>query len=299
MVQATAGNVTSTFSPPPLGVKKQNPTSVGFCQGPHDREPQPCAGPTLVSTPEPVGGPLFVVVGKARPTVGNGHHVRVGIALDRHGHGGTGRCHGDSVVDEVVENLLNRTMCDSHNGATDRSTECNVHLPLSGGGRPRVDPIGRQLHEVDLFNLSGTLCPAQFQQLFNQGGQALGFVHYRGEVLILARSVTSPVERLRRTANGFAAGDLSGRVVLEGAPPEFTAGTVPRKLLAAHRTAEGVWGHPVVREGRVDFVFEDDPDHVYNVEPGSPMPIPPGRSHRLSPSDDAVFAVEFHRPAGA
>lgn len=38
---------------------------------------------------------------------------------------------------------------------------------------------------------------------------------------ILARSVTSPVERLRRTASGFAAGDLSGRVVLEGAPPEL------------------------------------------------------------------------------
>lgn len=79
--------------------------------------------------------------------------------------------------------------------------------------------------------------------------------------------------------------------------PEFTAQTVPPKLLAAHRTAEGVWGHLVVRSGSVDFVFEDDPDHVHHVEPGSPMPIPPGRAHRLTPSDDAVFAVEFHRPA--
>lgn len=91
---------------------------------------------------------------------------------------------------------------------------------------------------------------------------------------------------------------LPGGLVLARTTPEFTAGTVPRKLLAAHRTAEGVWGRLVVREGSIDFVFEDDPDHVYNVEPGNPMPIPPGRSHRLSPSDNAVFAVEFHRPAG-
>ncbi|MBC8195708.1 MAG: DUF1971 domain-containing protein [Acidimicrobiia bacterium] len=91
---------------------------------------------------------------------------------------------------------------------------------------------------------------------------------------------------------------LPGGLVLARTTPEFTAQTVPPKLLAAHRTAAGVWGHLVVRSGSVDFVFEDDPDHVHHVEPGSPMPIPPGRSHSLTPSDDAVFAVEFHRPGG-
>ncbi len=88
---------------------------------------------------------------------------------------------------------------------------------------------------------------------------------------------------------------LPDGLVLARTTPDFTADTVPAAILAAHRTAEGVWGHLVVRSGAVDFVFEDAPDRVHRVDAGSTMPIPPGRPHHVSPLEGAVFAVEFHR----
>jgi len=89
-----------------------------------------------------------------------------------------------------------------------------VAVPVASGGT---------VHGAIRITLPTADVDARVQR-FWWGLVALGamiLVVMAGLSWILARSVTSPVERLRRTASGFAAGDLTGRVVLEGAPPEL------------------------------------------------------------------------------
>lgn len=83
-------------------------------------------------------------------------------------------------------------------------------------------------------------------------------------------------------------------LLLARTTPEFTATTVPAALLAAHQTAEKVWGHLVVRSGSVGFTFEDD-GTSWQLTAGQTMAIPPQRPHRVTPDDDAVFGVEFYK----
>ena len=76
---------------------------------------------------------------------------------------------------------------------------------------------------------------------------------------------------------------------------EFTEQSVPAGLLHAHRTAPGVWGHLVVRDGTVGFVFDDDPDNQLTVRSGDTVAIQPQRPHHVVPVGAVRFAVEFYR----
>ncbi len=70
----------------------------------------------------------------------------------------------------------------------------------------------------------------------------------------------------------------------------FTADTVPAALLSDHRT--NAWASLVVTSGSVTF-REDDPPWEATANAQRAIVIVPGRPHRISPSPDAVFAVQF------
>lgn len=76
---------------------------------------------------------------------------------------------------------------------------------------------------------------------------------------------------------------------------EWTPQSAPVGLRRAHRVADGVWGRLVVRSGSVDFVFEDEPDHVITVRAGQSQVIPPQLPHHVEFTGEATFAIEFHR----
>jgi tellurite resistance-related uncharacterized protein len=72
----------------------------------------------------------------------------------------------------------------------------------------------------------------------------------------------------------------------------------PAGLRRAHRVADGVWARLLVHTGNLDFVFEDDPDHVLHASPGTTIAIPPGRLHHVDITGPVTFSLEFHRPRG-
>ncbi len=72
--------------------------------------------------------------------------------------------------------------------------------------------------------------------------------------------------------------------------PDFVATTVPRGLLADHRTT--AWAMLVVDRGTVRFT-EPDPSWECTATPDQPVVIVPDRKHHVTPSADAQFAVQF------
>ncbi|WP_432559001.1 DUF1971 domain-containing protein [Granulicoccus sp. GXG6511] len=88
---------------------------------------------------------------------------------------------------------------------------------------------------------------------------------------------------------------LPDDVVLARVTDDWTPETAPVGLGRAHRVAEGVWGRLVVREGSVNFIFEDAPDDVITVRAGEGQVIPPQRPHHVEFAGPATFAVEFYR----
>ena len=69
----------------------------------------------------------------------------------------------------------------------------------------------------------------------------------------------------------------------------------PAGLRRAHRVADGVWALLLVHTGNLDFVFEDDPDHILHASHGTAIAIPPARLHHVDITGPVTFALEFHR----
>ncbi len=90
-------------------------------------------------------------------------------------------------------------------------------------------------------------------------------------------------------------GSLPDGLELQRTTEEFTAETVPRGLLRAHRIAEGVWGVLRVRGGSLRFVEELDPEQVTELTAGDSLVVTPGVPHRVEPDEAARFVIEFHR----
>lgn len=88
---------------------------------------------------------------------------------------------------------------------------------------------------------------------------------------------------------------LPATVTLGRRTPTFTAGTTPPALLADHRTA--VWARLEVETGSV-VLTEDDPPYQHTVAAGRAVVLIPNRAHRIAPSADARFAVQFFDDPG-
>jgi tellurite resistance-related uncharacterized protein len=77
--------------------------------------------------------------------------------------------------------------------------------------------------------------------------------------------------------------------------PTFTLESVPAALLASHRST--VWAELHVHLGSVRFIeLEGERRRDLRVEAGESAVIIPGVEHRVEPSADAEFFVQFYRP---
>lgn len=78
-----------------------------------------------------------------------------------------------------------------------------------------------------------------------------------------------------------------------GGTPEFTAGTVPDKLLAAHALKAGTWGRMRVLSGQVSYYLEGESEPARTVKPGDDHIIPPEERHYIRISPETRFRIEF------
>jgi hypothetical protein len=111
-----------------------------------DRQAEPRALDVLVAAaaPEPVAGPLELVVAEPRPFVAHGHDA----LADRHAHRRAGRPELDGVVEHDVERAGDRDRIgDRLDARLALAPERDV-LRVRGA-RPRVDPPLDERHEVD------------------------------------------------------------------------------------------------------------------------------------------------------
>jgi tellurite resistance-related uncharacterized protein len=83
---------------------------------------------------------------------------------------------------------------------------------------------------------------------------------------------------------------IPDRVTSGRRTPTFTAESVPPALLRDHRTT--AWARLEVEAGTVVLV-EDHPPWRAEARPDQPVVIVPDRPHRVVPSADAHFAVQF------
>lgn len=81
------------------------------------------------------------------------------------------------------------------------------------------------------------------------------------------------------------AGATEGRTT-----PRFNAGSVPKALLSDHHTT--VWAELIVDAGSVEF-SQDQPPYAATATPDRSVIIEPNTKHRIAPSKDAIFRVQF------
>lgn len=74
----------------------------------------------------------------------------------------------------------------------------------------------------------------------------------------------------------------------------FTAASVPKGLLADHKTKAGTWGVITVVEGRLEYVIPST-DETIILDPDTPGIVEPEVPHHVTPIGAVSFFVEFHR----
>ncbi|MCB0076226.1 MAG: DUF1971 domain-containing protein [Anaerolineales bacterium] len=77
--------------------------------------------------------------------------------------------------------------------------------------------------------------------------------------------------------------------------PDFSAETMPEALGQRHQTKADVWGTLVVRRGTVDYHVLGDAPATHHLDVERTGIIAPATPHKVSPSADALFYVEFYR----
>ena len=88
--------------------------------------------------------------------------------------------------------------------------------------------------------------------------------------------------------------ELPQDLISSGRSPRFDRTTVPDALLSRHSTAPDVWAKLTVFVGSVTFIdLADGEEHP--VGAGGFHVIAPQREHRIEPSDDVSFELEFFR----
>ncbi len=88
--------------------------------------------------------------------------------------------------------------------------------------------------------------------------------------------------------------NLPEGAVKAGSTPSMTQDTVVPGILKKHLAPKGKWGCLVVESGALQYVWEDDPDHVLDADPGHPIVIEPERFHHVVITGDVQFRVEFY-----
>jgi len=75
----------------------------------------------------------------------------------------------------------------------------------------------------------------------------------------------------------------------------FTSTSVPKNLLNAHATKDGVWGRLNILEGTVQYFLQGQSEPLAILHKNDSWIIFPTELHFIQPSKEAEFQIEFCR----
>lgn len=76
--------------------------------------------------------------------------------------------------------------------------------------------------------------------------------------------------------------------------PVMNEKTIFVDILKAHKLPEGKFGLLKVLSGKVNFIWEEDPDIIYTVDSDHPLVIVPEKLHRVILNGPTELKVEFY-----
>jgi tellurite resistance-related uncharacterized protein len=76
--------------------------------------------------------------------------------------------------------------------------------------------------------------------------------------------------------------------------PEFDETSIPRGLLKAHQTKEGLWGKIVILEGKLQYKISQ-PEEIIILDINNYGVIEPAILHEVKPLGAVKFYVEFYQ----
>lgn len=79
-----------------------------------------------------------------------------------------------------------------------------------------------------------------------------------------------------------------------GETPWLNQDTVLKPILNKHMAPKGKVGLVIVKEGTLDYVWEDSLDDVITADKDHPIVIEPERYHHVIITGDVVFKIEFY-----
>ncbi|MFT6437351.1 MAG: tellurite resistance-related uncharacterized protein [Candidatus Azotimanducaceae bacterium] len=77
--------------------------------------------------------------------------------------------------------------------------------------------------------------------------------------------------------------------------PEFDEVTIPKGLLKAHSTKNGVWGKIVILEGELRYQINEPEITHYTLDESCHGVVEPEIKHEVAPLGKVRFYVEFYR----
>jgi tellurite resistance-related uncharacterized protein len=84
-----------------------------------------------------------------------------------------------------------------------------------------------------------------------------------------------------------------------GETPWLNEVTVLKPILNKHMAPKGKVGLVVVKEGSLDYVWEDDLDNILTCDAAHPIVIEPERYHHVIITGKVLFKIEFYKDVDA
>ena len=88
---------------------------------------------------------------------------------------------------------------------------------------------------------------------------------------------------------------LPGNVTPYQKTPQFNETSIPKGLLKAHQTKNGVWGKIVVLEGELRYTINEPILETYVLDENNHGVVEPTVYHEVAPLGEVRFYVEFYR----
>jgi len=88
---------------------------------------------------------------------------------------------------------------------------------------------------------------------------------------------------------------IPSHVVAYKKTPEFDETCIPKGLLKAHQTKDGVWGKIIIVEGQLKYRIIEPEEEVIILNDASPGIVEPTMFHEVEAIGKVRFYVEFYR----
>lgn len=89
--------------------------------------------------------------------------------------------------------------------------------------------------------------------------------------------------------------ELPANVTLYKKTPEFDESSIPKGLLKAHRTKEGVWGKIIISAGRLEYKINEPESEIVILDKNKHGTIEPTILHEVKAAGKVKFYVEFYK----